>query len=68
MYKRQSLRGANLIDANLSKSNLLGADLAQANLFRADVSQALFDGTTHMDGAYTQHAKVWPARGTGGGA
>lgn len=63
-----SLRGANLIDANLSKSNLLGADLAQANLFRADVSQALLDGTTHMDGAYTQHAKVWPARGTGGGA
>lgn len=61
-----SLRGANLIDANFSKSILLSADLTETNLFRADVSQALLDGSTHLDGAYTTHAKVWPSRGTGG--
>ncbi|RRH80304.1 DUF2169 domain-containing protein [Variovorax beijingensis] len=63
-FSRASLRRANLIDANLSKSNLLGGDLREANLFRADVSQALIDATTLLEGAYTQHAKVWPRRDT----
>ncbi|MDH6168400.1 uncharacterized protein YjbI with pentapeptide repeats [Variovorax boronicumulans] len=57
-----TLRGANLIDANFSKAVFTQADLSGANLFRTDVSQSLIDGTTHLMGAYTQHAKVWPAR------
>ena len=57
-----SLRDANLIDANLSKSDLRSADLGGANLFRADVSQVQVDELTRMQGAYTQNAKVWPAR------
>jgi uncharacterized protein YjbI with pentapeptide repeats len=57
-----TLRGANLIDANFSKADFTQADLSGANLFRADVSQALIDGTTHLLGAYTQNAKIWPAR------
>ncbi|WP_422088828.1 DUF2169 domain-containing protein [Variovorax sp.] len=57
-----SLAGANFIDSNLSKSDLRLADLHDANLFRADVSQAFIDGTTRLDGAYTHHAKVLPAR------
>ena len=57
-----SLRGANLIDANFSKADFTQADLSGANLFRTDVSQSLIDGTTHLQGAYTQQAKVWPAR------
>jgi len=61
-FTRASLRAAILIDANLSKAVLTHCDLRGANLFRADVSQALVDGTTLLDGAYTRHAKVWPAR------
>jgi uncharacterized protein YjbI with pentapeptide repeats len=57
-----SFRDANLIDANLSKSDLRSADLGGANLYRADVSQAQIDALTRMQGAYTQNAKVWPAR------
>lgn len=57
-----SLRDANLIDANLSKSDLRAADLGGANLYRADLSQTLVDALTRMEGAYTQNAKVWPAR------
>ncbi len=57
-----TLRSANLIDANFSKADFTQADLSGANLFRADVSQALIDGTTHLLGAYTQNAKIWPAR------
>ena len=57
-----SFRDANLIDANLSKSDLRSADLGGANLYRADVSQAQVDARTRMEGAYTQNAKVWPAR------
>ena len=61
-FSGASLREANLIDANLAKADLRGADLTRANLFRADVSQVLFDPATRMDGTYTKHAKVWPAR------
>lgn len=57
-----SLRGANLIDANFSKAVFAQADLSGANLFRTDVSQSLIDGSTHLLGAYTRHAKTWPAR------
>ncbi len=62
VFAGASLREANLIDANLSKADLRGADLARANLFRADVSQTLVDTLTRTEGAYTKHAKVWPAR------
>ncbi|MGJ3702610.1 DUF2169 domain-containing protein [Variovorax sp. AFSI2.2] len=61
-FTRASLRAASFIDANLSKAVLTHCDLRGANLFRTDVSQALIDGTTLLDGAYTRHAKVWPAR------
>jgi uncharacterized protein YjbI with pentapeptide repeats len=61
-FTRASLRAASFIDANLSKTVLTHCDLRGANLFRTDVSQALIDGTTLLDGAYTRHAKVWPAR------
>lgn len=57
-----SMRGADFVDANLSKADLRFADLSQANLFRADVSGALIDNSTQLAGAYTQSAKVWPAR------
>ncbi|TWD90351.1 uncharacterized protein YjbI with pentapeptide repeats [Variovorax beijingensis] len=67
-FTRASLRGAILIDANLSKAVLTHCDLRGANLFRTDVSQALIDGTTLLDGAYTRHAKVWPARPAGASA
>ena len=63
-FTRASLRGAILIDANFSKAILTHCDLRGANLFRTDVSQALVDGTSLLDGAYTRHAKVWPARPT----
>jgi len=56
------LRGANLIDANFSKAVFTQADLSGANLFRTDVSQSLIDGTTHLLGAYTRHARTLPAR------
>ncbi|MNX57153.1 Secreted effector protein pipB2 [compost metagenome] len=62
IFAGASLREANLIDANLAKADLRGADLARANLFRADVSQTRVDALTRTEGAYTQHAKVWPAR------
>jgi uncharacterized protein YjbI with pentapeptide repeats len=58
------LRGANLIDANLSKADLRFASLQDANLFRADVSQAAIDGSTNFIGAYTHGAKTLPARTT----
>jgi uncharacterized protein YjbI with pentapeptide repeats len=57
-----TLRNANLIDANFSKADFTQADLSGANLFRTDVSQSLIDGTTHLLGAYTHSAKIWPAR------
>lgn len=57
-----SLRSADLVDTNFSKADFRLADLGEANLFRADVSQAWIDSTTNLEGAYTQHAKVWPAR------
>lgn len=57
-----SLMAANLIDANLSKADLRMSNLENANLFRADVSQAAIDASTRLNGAYTHHAKVWPAR------
>ncbi|HEY9275363.1 DUF2169 family type VI secretion system accessory protein [Achromobacter sp.] len=56
------LRNANLINSLLGKAILLRADLTGANLFRADVAQALIDGSTGLDDAYTQGAKLWPAR------
>ena len=63
-----SLRDAELIDASLQKADLRWADLRGANLFRADVSLALMDGTTLLEGAYTQLAKVYPARTEAAGA
>jgi len=63
-FSGASLAGANLIDANLSKADLRMADFHNANLFRADVSQAMIDGSTLLGNAYTQNAKVWPARRT----
>jgi uncharacterized protein YjbI with pentapeptide repeats len=56
------LRNANLINSLLGKAILLRADLTGANLFRADVAQAQMDGSTGLDDAHTQGAKLWPAR------
>ncbi|OZI63159.1 DUF2169 family type VI secretion system accessory protein [Bordetella genomosp. 11] len=60
-----TLRGANLMQSLLGRADFTRADLRDANLFRADVGEAVLDGSTSLDGAYTEGAKLWPRRRTG---
>ena len=57
---RRLQRGADLLEATLSKAVLLGTDLPGTNLSRADLSRARVDGATQLDRALMLDTRVEP--------
>lgn len=67
MFRKADLTGArmersNLKDALLYGADLRGTDLRQANLFGADLTRVHLDGTSRIDGAILERARLYPRR------
>ena len=65
MFRKADLAGArlersNLKDALLYGADLRGADLRQAQLFGTDLTRVHLDGTSRIDGAVLERARVYP--------